>query len=71
MRSFFWSAFSRIRTEYGPEKTPYSDTFHELHTMPNKSISPGVEMFRKSRVSPEFQTSVGTVYFQKFSTPGI
>ena len=27
-RSFFWSIFSRIRTEYGPEKTPYLDTFH-------------------------------------------
>ena len=31
IRSFFWSAFSRIRTEYGPEKTPYLDTFHTVH----------------------------------------
>ena len=28
IRSFFWSVFSRIWTEYGPEKTPYLDTFH-------------------------------------------
>ena len=39
---FFWSVFSRIRTEYGeivfspnagkygPEKTPYLDTFHAV-----------------------------------------
>ena len=27
---FFWSVFSRIRTEYGPEKTPYFDTFHTV-----------------------------------------
>ena len=26
----FWSAFSRIWTEYGPEKTLYLDTFHAL-----------------------------------------
>ena len=25
---FFWSVFSRIQTEYGPEKTPYLGTFH-------------------------------------------
>ena len=30
LRSFFWSVFSRIRTEYGPEKTPYLDTFHAV-----------------------------------------
>ena len=41
IRSFFWSVFPRIRTEYeylsvfspnagkhGPKKTPYLDTFH-------------------------------------------
>ena len=27
-RSNIWSAFSRIRTEYGPEITSYLDTFH-------------------------------------------
>ena len=26
--SYFWSVFSCIRTEYGSEITPYSDTFH-------------------------------------------
>ena len=33
VRSFFWFVFSRIRTEYGkygPEKTPYLDTFHTV-----------------------------------------
>ena len=30
IRSFFWSVFSRIRTEYGPEKTMYLDTFHAV-----------------------------------------
>ena len=28
IRGFFWSVFSRIRTEYGSEKTPYLNTFH-------------------------------------------
>ena len=28
IRSFFWSSFCCIRTEYGREKTPYLDTFH-------------------------------------------
>ena len=27
---FFWSVFSRIFAEYGPEKTPYLDTFHAV-----------------------------------------
>ena len=44
IRSFFWSVFPRIRTEhgeilvfcpnagkYGPEKTPYLDTFHAVN----------------------------------------
>ena len=30
IRSFFWSLFSRIRTKYGPENTPYLDTFHAV-----------------------------------------
>ena len=48
IRSFFWSVFSRIRTEYGeirrispnvgkygPEKTPYLDTFHAVISVDN------------------------------------
>ena len=31
IRSFFWSVFSCIRTEYRPEKTPYLDTFHVVN----------------------------------------
>ena len=30
IRIYFWSAFSCIRTEYGPEVTPYLDTFHAV-----------------------------------------
>ena len=35
IRSFFWSAFSCIQSEYRkikyePEKTPYLDTFHTV-----------------------------------------
>ena len=26
-----WSVFSCIRTEYGPEKTPYLDTLHAVY----------------------------------------
>ena len=36
--SFFWSVFSRIWTEYGPEKTPYLDTFHAARYL---DINPG------------------------------
>ena len=32
IRSFFWSVFTHIRTEYGEirNKTPYLDTFHTV-----------------------------------------
>ena len=30
IRSFFWSVFTCIWTEYGPEKTPYLDTCHKV-----------------------------------------
>ena len=30
IRSYFWSVFSCIRTEYGPEITLYLDIFHEV-----------------------------------------
>ena len=30
IRSSFWSVFLRNRTEYGPEKTSYLDTFHTV-----------------------------------------
>ena len=32
IRSYFCSVFSHIRTEYGPEITPYLDTFHAVVT---------------------------------------
>ena len=30
IRSYFWSVFSCIWTEYGPEITPYLDIFHAV-----------------------------------------
>ena len=30
IRSYYWSIFSHIRSKYGPEKTPYLDTFRSL-----------------------------------------
>ena len=49
IRRFVWSIFSRIRTEYkeisppdarkyGPEETPYLDTFHAVQLL-SKNIS--------------------------------
>ena len=31
IRSFFWSVFSPNTGKYGPEKTPYLDTFHAVN----------------------------------------
>ena len=31
IRSFFWSVFSPNAGKYGPEKTPYLDTFHAVY----------------------------------------
>ena len=30
IRNYFWSVFSCIRIEYGPEITPHLDTFHAV-----------------------------------------
>ena len=30
--SYFWSVFLRIRSEYGPEITPYLELFHAVRT---------------------------------------
>ena len=30
IRNFFWSMFSRIQSECGPEKTPSLETFHAV-----------------------------------------
>ena len=45
MRSFFWSVFSRIWTKYrdlwskyGPEKTPYLDTFYTVSKVYKKML---------------------------------
>ena len=37
IRSFFWSVFSFIWTEYGLEKTPYLDTFHVVMVFNHRS----------------------------------
>ena len=36
IRIFFWSVFSRIRTEYGPENTPYLDNFQVVFVAKKK-----------------------------------
>ena len=54
IRSFFWSVFSRIRTDtgkYGPKKTPYLDTFYPVTTF---QFSPNFTFFYLSaKVKPE------------------
>ena len=43
MRIFFWSTFSLIRTEYGPEKPPNLDTFHTvMFSYANPKAHPGI-----------------------------
>ena len=37
IRIFFWSVFSRIRTEYGPENTPYLDNFQVVFVAKKKT----------------------------------
>ena len=39
-RSYFWSLTSCIRTEYGPEITPYLDTFHAVNLSKDLMNSP-------------------------------
>ena len=39
IRSYFWSVFSRIRGEYGPEITPNLDTFHAVMVLPQKILA--------------------------------
>ena len=38
MRSFFWSVFSCIRAEYGPQRPPHLDIFHAVITLKNVVI---------------------------------
>ena len=33
IRSFFWSVFSRNTGKYGPERTPYLETFHVVYKL--------------------------------------
>ena len=43
IRSFFWSVFSRIRTEYRAEKTSYLDNFQAVCLLPgNKNSSQNI-----------------------------
>ena len=40
IRGYFWSLTSCIRTEYGPEMTPYLDTFYAVNLSKNSMNSP-------------------------------
>ena len=50
IQRFFWSVFSRIRTEHGPEKTPYLDTSH------------AVEIKQKSKVLKIFDICFSIIF---------
>ena len=39
IQNFFWSVFSPNAGKYGPEKTPYLDTFHGVILVSNSKIS--------------------------------
>ena len=43
--SYFWSVFSRIRTEYGPEITLYLDTFQVVYATHVMSKEPKLATF--------------------------
>ena len=58
IRSYFWSVFSCIRIEYGPEITPYLDTFHAVLVLLN--------FFGKLKVLLLFYTA-----FQQWLSSGI
>ena len=46
IRTFFWSVFSRIRTECGPEKTAYFDTCYA--ELPNTKFLELLLLYTKS-----------------------
>ena len=57
MRSFFWSLFSRIwtkyrnlRSKYGPEKTPYLDTFHAVSKVYKKILKNILLLYREKNL---------------------
>ena len=67
IRSFFWSGFSRIQTEYGeihvfslnagkygPEKAPYLDTFQAVNQKRSTIKSSRLLMFYKVAVPKNF-----------------
>ena len=51
IQSFFWSVFSPNTGKYGPEKTPYLDTFHAvIHSANFDSLTfPKLTFFNKLR----------------------
>ena len=46
-QSYFWSVFSYFRTEYGPDTSPYLDTFYALRVISKENA---VEMRSHLRV---------------------
>ena len=47
---FFWSVFCGTRTEYGPEKTLYFDTFHVVSEFSNFEDFPIKLLYLRSEV---------------------
>ena len=51
IRSYFWSVFSCIRTEYGPEITPYLDTFHAVIIRINVNFDCNIYMHFENKIT--------------------
>ena len=52
IQSFSWSVFNPNAGKYGPEKTPYLDTFHAVHSsdMIRKKVNNATEILKKLAV---------------------
>ena len=59
IRSFFWSEVFCIRTEYGPEKAPYLDTFHLVEYVMKLFFVPSYHSVRESENQPYFEKLSG------------
>ena len=51
IRSYFWSVFSCIRTEYRPEITPYLDTFHAVIIHINANFHCDIYMHFENKIT--------------------
>ena len=59
--SFFGSVFSRIRTEYGPEKTPYLDNFHAVRISLTRILDYFLMRENKGQRKPVFRYTLRNI----------